>query len=170
MVEVALQIGGLFDPRAHVRLTHEPSDEALGCRMILSHARYMAGTKSGRELRLGQTHRMKPLLEQIADGCCDGFFIAPRHLPFGDDLVFEVEEPAIDQRSKCSRAPLLRLQPFDRSTVDGLHSIERRLRLRDLDQRRREAALERAMLEPPGKKRLPSTVLTAHGLEAALAG
>src|SRR5690606_7771697 len=71
----------------------------------------------------------------------------------------------IDQARECTVAPLLRLQALDGATIDRLQLVQRRLRLGDLDQRGREAALARAVFEPAREERLAGAVIASHRLE-----
>lgn len=72
-----------------------------------------------------------------------------RERGIGEHLLFEREEPAAHEVAVRPLVPLGRAEGLHRAAVDRSHLVERGLGLGDLHLGYGEAALHRAVLEPP---------------------
>jgi len=95
---------------------------------------------------------------------------ASTDLPFGEDVLFEREEPAIDHAPQRALGGVPGRQPLGESSIDCFETVERGICLRDLNLGHCEATPFRTLLEPTREEGLAAAVLASDGLEDASPG
>lgn len=154
MVEVALDAGAAFDRGRDVRLPAEPRDQAVGAVVVTVGEHPSIGADRHREHRRARRHVGEAPFEQVVDA---GSLFRR--------VVFDGEQPRVEDRSQRGRRDRRGPQRFDAAPVHRFEFVQRRVDLVDLHLGDREAAFGGAVGEPAREERLAGAVVATHRLE-----
>ena len=169
VVHVTLQVRRPLDCGGDIGLASNPGDQSLRCRIVTVGLRGSIATQRRSETARGARNGIQPLLHQFIRGGDQRCLVVGIHFAAAEHVLFERIEPSVDDAAKRARRSCRRRDPLCQSAIDGFQAMQWRFRFRDLNFRGRKLLRTSLLLKPPGKERLPASILAPNRLERSAA-
>ncbi len=123
VVDVALDAGSTFCRRCYVRLAGQPSQDALGGRLVTSCLGFPVAPQGGTEHwrrggDLGQT-----LLQQFTGAADQSLLVVRANGALSQHVLLQGIKPAVHDVAECPLGRVSRGEPLHEPAVDGLQTV-----------------------------------------------